>query len=152
MPAYYFDPSAVVKWYVVEDGTETVDAILTPDAGHAIHIASVGGVEVITAPARRGRVGADIRDDILTAIQEFQEDFGRRWRVTPFTPDVRAEAISLGMRHFLRGYDAVHLASATLVARRREEVGLTPLTLVSADAQLNAAAEAEGLAVLSPVA
>ncbi|MAF09649.1 hypothetical protein CMK11_04290 [Candidatus Poribacteria bacterium] len=104
------------------------------------------------ALARRGRAGDDIHEDVRAAIQEFEEDFNRRWRVTQITPEVRVEAMSLGIKHFLRGDDAVHLTSATLAARRRRHPGVSELILVSADSQLNVAAESEGLAVLNPAA
>jgi uncharacterized protein len=53
-----------------------------------------------------------------------------------------AEAASLARRHGLRGYDAVQLAAALEV-----HANVPSLTLLSADANLNSAATAEGLSV-----
>jgi len=50
----------------------------------------------------------------------------------------------------LRGYDAVQLAAALEANDERLANALTPLTLVSADTELNTAAQAEGLNVENP--
>ncbi|MBT3270182.1 type II toxin-antitoxin system VapC family toxin [Candidatus Poribacteria bacterium] len=60
-------------------------------------------------------------------------------------------AMSLARRHGLRGYDAVHLAACLEVNAIHIDEGADPVTLVSSDDELNAAAEAEGLAVLNPL-
>lgn len=60
------------------------------------------------------------------------------------------EAIGLTGRHRLRGYDAIHLACALRLQRALVELGPTPLTLVSADEDLLAAARGEGLSVENP--
>ena len=46
--------------------------------------------------------------------------------------------------------DAVQLAAALEINTQRIQAGLPPVTLLSADAELNAAALAEGLAVDNP--
>jgi hypothetical protein len=56
----------------------------------------------------------------------------------------------LAETHGLRGYDAMQLATALEVNTLRIVSGLPPLTLVSADVELNAAAIAEGLTVEDP--
>ena len=58
-------------------------------------------------------------------------------------------ARDLAEKHALRGYDAVQLAAAVQVNAAGRPRGLTCI-LVSADAQLNAAAVAEGLIVDDP--
>ena len=52
--------------------------------------------------------------------------------------------------HELRGYDAVQLASALEANRLRQNNGLSAITFVSADNNLNSAATAEGMAVDNP--
>ena len=56
----------------------------------------------------------------------------------------------LANTHTLRAYDAVQLAVALEVNRIYQAAGLGPVTLVSADHDLNAAAQAEGLTVEDP--
>jgi phosphoheptose isomerase len=53
-------------------------------------------------------------------------------------------------RHPLRGYDAMHLATALAVRQSLQRQGLPTLIFISADDNLNTAASAEGLAVDNP--
>jgi len=59
-------------------------------------------------------------------------------------------AMTLARRYPLRGYDALHLAAALEIDNVAQGAGLAPLTFLSADGQLLAAATAEGLAVDDP--
>ena len=59
-------------------------------------------------------------------------------------------AIMLSRRRGLRAYDAVQLAAASEVNLFYIAEGCGPVTLVSADRELNAAATAEGLLVDDP--
>ncbi len=52
--------------------------------------------------------------------------------------------------HGLRAYDAVQLAAAHEASRIYQTAGLGPVTLVSADQELNAAATTSGLIVEDP--
>lgn len=61
-----------------------------------------------------------------------------------------AAAMKLARSHALRGYDAVQLASAIEVHQVRVAAGASPVTIISADDPLNAAALAEGLLVENP--
>jgi hypothetical protein len=72
-----------------------------------------------------------------------------RANVVALTPWVVDRATALARTHVLRGYDAVQLASALCLG---EEHGISPLTLVSADDELNAAAAAEAMEALNPAA
>ena len=58
--------------------------------------------------------------------------------------------MGLATKHALRGYDAVQLAAALEANDERIADDLAPLILVSADDDLNTAAEAEGLKVENP--
>ena len=68
----------------------------------------------------------------------------------PLSTSLVNEAVSLARKYALRGYDAVQLASALQTQNKRANAGLLPLTLLSADTDLNAAAVAEGLTVDNP--
>ena len=61
-----------------------------------------------------------------------------------------SEAMSLAQTYTLRGYDAVQLAAVLELYHQRLSNGLPTPTLISADAALNMAAIAEGLAVDDP--
>ena len=58
--------------------------------------------------------------------------------------------MTLATKHALRGYDAVQLAAALEANDERIANELSPLALISADDELNAAAKAEGLTVEDP--
>jgi hypothetical protein len=58
--------------------------------------------------------------------------------------------MALAERHGLRGYDAIQLAAALEINSFRTGQGLPPITLLSADAELNAAAVRDGLTVDDP--
>jgi hypothetical protein len=99
---------------------------------------SLGYVEGHAAAARRWP--KDRADDI-------REDLDRIWTdliVVNADEDVLVEAAALAPRHRLRGYDAVHLASATLL---NERAG--PILFACWDNDLNAAAERQGLELSS---
>ena len=61
-----------------------------------------------------------------------------------------AQAMELAERHGLRGYDAVHLASALALQQMREVMQLPSLTFVSADVRQRETAAAEGFTVEDP--
>ena len=60
------------------------------------------------------------------------------------------DAMRLANSHALRAYDAVQLAAALEILRQRQEAGLDPITLISADQALNIAATVERMAVDDP--
>ncbi|MDQ3011456.1 MAG: hypothetical protein M3X11_12220 [Acidobacteriota bacterium] len=58
--------------------------------------------------------------------------------------------MSLAEKYALRGYDAIQLAAALMFEDEMTADGLGPLTLISADLELNQAAQAEGLLTDDP--
>ena len=64
--------------------------------------------------------------------------------------DVVVEALRLTEAYGLRGYDAIQLSAALEANSERVGRGLLPLILVSADTELNNAAQAEGLVIEDP--
>ena len=139
MASYFFDSSALVKRYVYEAGTDWVTSLIDPTAGHEIFVARISGVEVVSAIKRRERAGTTSRQDAQEAISNFRADFAAFFTVLEISASLISEAMSLAERYDLRGYDAVQLAAALEVDRRR-----------SADHALNEAGLAEGLTVDDP--
>jgi predicted nucleic acid-binding protein len=149
VPAYYFDSSALVKRYVAEIGTAWVTGLMDPAAGNLLHVARLAGVEVASAFARRLRSGSLSAVHAAAALTLFRADFRTRFHIVGIRAALVNQAMKLAEGHFLRAYDAVQLAAALQVHRRCLAVGQL-LTLISADAELNAAALAEGLLVEDP--
>lgn len=148
MPAYYFDSSAIVKYYVEEPGSAWVAAMLAHEDVPAF-ISPIAGVEVLatfTRKGRRGELGSEAQE---AAVRKFQGDF-----ITRFTHgllDLRTlqRAMDLVCQHPLRAYDALQLATSLLLASALPP-DFPPLTFVSADSSLNQLAERLGLSAENP--
>ncbi len=145
MADYSLDTSAVVKRYVQETGTAWIRTLAASATGHFIYLARITEVEVTSALARRrGQPGLSVAQ-ARTALGLFRQDSAQDYRIAEITVPLLQRAALLADAHTLRGYDAVQLAAALEV---RLQVPL--LILISADADLNAAAIAEGLPVEDP--
>jgi len=122
-----------------------VQALAAPAVRHSLFVVRITQAETVAAITRRERGGSISPQDAATALADFQLDFARQYRVVEVSPGLVAQAATLARRHGLRGYDAVQLAAVL-------EIHATDpsLTLLSADADLNAAALAEGLTVDDP--
>ena len=152
MPHYFLDSSGLVKRYVAEAGSGWVQSLCAPDAGNTTYISRITGAEVIAAIFRRLRMG-DLRpEDAQAVARRFKDDFGRVYRVIEVTADVVERAMNLAEARALRGYDAVQLATALEIYHLRREMNLPPVTFISADRDLNEAAEAERLPTDNPTA
>ena len=138
------DGRAAVKRYVRETGTAWIRNLADPAAGHFLYIARITDVEMTSAIARRRQSTLTLAQ-AASALNRFRQDFAQQYRIVEITIPLLRQASQLADTHVLRAYDAVQLAAALDIYQ------LDPsLTLVSADADLNAAATAEGLAVEDP--
>lgn len=156
MPLYYFDASALVKYYILEPGSTWVRGLadaLGPDGvsrANTIFISEVSIAESAAAFAvlhRTQRISRRTRDGAFKACMR---DI-TRGLVSPI-PVITADfqtAAHLTQDHPLKAYDAVQLAVAL---RHNRALGLQQLTLtfVSGDNALLAAAQAEGLLTDNP--
>jgi uncharacterized protein len=150
VPAFFCDSSAIVKRYVNEVGTPRLLSLVAPAAGNRIYLARITGVEVVSAVSRRQRSGSLTSSEAALVLDQFRHDLAAEYRVAAITPALLTQAMVLAETHALRGYDAVQLSAALILYARRVARGLSALTLVSSDAELNAAATVEGLMVEDP--
>ena len=148
MAILFLDTSAVVKRYVMEEGSEVVQHLMSPEAGHDLYISHVTVVETIAAVARRGRSGDLSEGEVEATIGQFQRDLPRLYDVIRVAEGVIQRAAGLARTRALRGYDAIQLASALSV---REILQMEAVTFVCSDDALNAAAQSEGLTVINPL-
>jgi len=146
---YFLDSSALTKRYVAETGSAWVVSLTDITAGNAIFLAEIATIEVVSAIVRRGRGGSLSATEVAAALALFRSDVPTLYRIIDTTPALIAHAASQAEAHALRAYDAVQLASGVEARTRFSSVG-GPFAVVSADAELNAAALAEGLAVEDP--
>jgi predicted nucleic acid-binding protein len=148
--SYYADSSALVKRYVNEAGSAWVQALCDPAAGHVIALAHIGLVEIAAALAMKVRqdiLPAPIRDNL---VRDLQRDGQTQYWLIDMDHALIARAIALTGRHKLRGYDAAHLAGALFLHETLLGNRLPAPVLLSADADLLAAAQAEGLLTDDP--
>jgi len=138
---YFLDSSALVKRYVSERGTAWVNALTTAPVTE-LYIAQVTGVEVVAAMARRLP-----ERQAHTAIAAFRADFITGFAVIRMTDDVVERAMTMAMKHKLRGYDALQLAAAMALL---ELAAPRAVTLAASDAELLRAGKTEGFVVADP--
>jgi predicted nucleic acid-binding protein len=150
MAAFIFDASAIVKRYVQEVGTGWVQALSAPAAGHELFLSRVTRVEVTATITRRGRGGLPGGVSFTTLLSQFRYNAIHQYNILEIIPAFLIEAERLAEVHGLRGYDAVQLAVAMSLHQDRLAAGMSGITLISADGELNTAAQAEGLAVDDP--
>ncbi len=150
MADYYFDTSGLVKRHVSETGSGWVRSLTQPKAGHTLYIARITAVEMVAAVTRRQRGGSLSAAQAGAIIGHFRRHLTQRYRVVEMTTALFDDAMSMARKHQLRAYDAVQLAAALEVQRLQQIAGLGPVTLISADQDLNSAATAEGLLVDDP--
>ncbi|HUF69816.1 MAG TPA: type II toxin-antitoxin system VapC family toxin [Longimicrobiales bacterium] len=153
MTFYYLESSALVKAYVLEPGSDRVREIIAaaraePPATRVL-VSVVAFPEVASAVSRRARppqsIDATTADRLLARLDA--DFFGpvRPYVLVNTNEWIARDAASHTRTHKLRGYDAVHLATA-LACRHSAPLG-TDFVFVSADDDLIDAASAEGFVV-----
>ena len=150
MADYFFDTSALVKRHVDEAGSPWVKSLVRAKAGHRLYIARITAVEVTSAITRRQYAGDLSPAQAGAILGHFRRHLAERYSIIVLTPALFADAMLKARKRRLRAYDAVQLAAALEIRQQRHEAGFGPMVLVSADRDLNAAAQAEGLLVEDP--
>jgi predicted nucleic acid-binding protein len=136
----YFDTSAFVKRYVMENGSRTVRRLLR---SHRVVSSVLLGIEVRSA-VRRRRDERAITPRAYTRLMRRIATDEQAWSQVPVSDAVLAIARSTVVSHPVRTLDAIHVASAETLARSELR-----LPFVTADARQAAAARAAGLDVIN---
>jgi uncharacterized protein len=152
---YYFDSSAWVKAYITETGTPWVTTVFNAGVSrgqplYQISSASIALVEVAAAIGRHERAGKISASNKQELFRRLVSDGENRASQLNLSNDILYLAAELTQRRPLRGFDAIHLATALVLNQRCITAELPPLIFVSADISLCACAAAEGLAVDNP--
>jgi uncharacterized protein len=137
----YFDSSAVIKRFVEEAGSKRVEALFEAEAAPAT--SKVAYAEVHAGLARKLRERGLTPAAHRNASRAFDADWPAYVRVELVDP-LLVLARNLIQRRPLRGFEAIHLASAL---RLRDQIGEEVL-FVAADERLLAVASSEGLATV----
>ena len=132
----YLDASAIVKLHIQETHTSELTKLVLEESARGARVTTscVSYAEVLAAFARNVADEAD--------LNRLNTDFPRTWsryHVVFLDQDILNVAGILSRTHRLRGFDALHLASALAARRRREKA-----TFLVFDKMLSRAAEAEG--------
>jgi predicted nucleic acid-binding protein len=137
----YCDTSALVKRYVNETGTDLVDAAW--EQASAIATSVVAYAESMAAFHRRHREGRLTPKNLRRICDKFKGDY-KQIVLVPADHHLHHYIDELLKHHLLRGFDAIHLASALIFNSDDKE----PIVFACFDASLNKAAEKEGLRTL----
>ncbi|MBI5380156.1 MAG: type II toxin-antitoxin system VapC family toxin [Nitrospirae bacterium] len=137
----YLDTSSLVKLYVEEVGSRHIEEIAR--AAMVISTSKIAYAETRAALARKQK-----EDGFSPAtLRKITENLNREWEsyfVIEVTDGLIRSAGDLAEKYLLRGFDAIHLASAiNLQIKVRSAVGFS-----SNDLKLNQAARKEGLTLL----
>lgn len=138
----FLDTSALVKLYVQEEGSAFIRGYV--ESCTAVLVSAVAYPESRAALARVRRAGSLNPSDYELAKQRLESDWSQM-AVLPAVTSTLRMAGDLAERHKLRGFDAVHLASAIVA---RESQRRTPISFATWDGQLLDAARGEQLAVV----
>lgn len=134
----YLDTSALVKLYVEESGSWKVREEV--EKAEVVATSRIAYVEARAGFSRKLREGELKKKEYVQIIEYFERDW-----INYFIMEVSEEVARLGGSltegHPLRGFDALHLASALILQNRvRSDV-----YFLCFDEQLKRAAQAEGL-------
>ncbi len=137
----YLDSSALAKRYVEESGSENV--LNWMDLADTIGTGLITRAEVVAAIIRATRTNRLTTQVSVKVISKFRQEWGDFHRI-PINEELVARADFLACQHGLRGYDAVHLASALIW----QEALMLPVALATYDQELAQAGRESGLQVL----
>ena len=138
----YLDTSALIKRFVNEKGSALAGSLVQGKG--SVATAKIAYAEIFAGLTRKLREGNVSKTQYALACRQFERDWHAYLRVE-LGDDVLLLARDLIQRHPLRGYDAVHLASAL---RLKIALG-EEITFAAADERLLKAAEAEKLQFLN---
>jgi predicted nucleic acid-binding protein len=138
----YLDTSALVKLYVRERGTSQVRRLV--GAARAVATSIVAYAEARAAFARLRRESPVSLRKHRQRVAQLNRDWGR-YAVVELSAGVALNSGDLAERHGLRGFDAIHLASAHWLRSAQPD----DVLFQAFDRRLTAGAESSGLAVRS---
>lgn len=136
----YFDSSALVKRYLAEPDTEQVNGLLAQATLSGTSL--ITRAEVSAAIAKAARLNWLPREAATRAVRAFRLQWPSLVGIE-VSEAVIIEADKLAWEYQLRGYDAVHLASAWLWQEGLGEI----VTVATFDQALWSAAKQAGLEV-----
>jgi uncharacterized protein len=124
--------------------------LFDPSLKNEVFIAAITGVEIIAAITRRSRTRNISMTDAILIRNQFKNNLQKNYQIVEITESIINSGMALSKIYGLRGYDAIQLAAGRAVNNVCIANGLSPITFVSADKELNAAVASEGLMIENP--
>ncbi|MHC5749731.1 MAG: type II toxin-antitoxin system VapC family toxin, partial [Nostoc sp.] len=121
-----------------------------PALNNEVFIAAITAVEIIAAITRRSRSGSISITDATVTRNQFKIDLQKDYQIVEITENIINSGMVFSEIYGLRGYDAIQLSVGRAVNTICIANGLSPITFVSADNELNAAVVSEGLMIENP--
>jgi uncharacterized protein len=134
----YLDASALVKRYVAETDSDSVNSLIAQSS--AVGTAAISRAEIAAAFAKAVRMKALTGIEAKSALQAFNSEWESLIRIQ-ITDILIGRAANLAWEHGLRGYDSIHLAAAIFWQEMLGE----PVTLATFARQLWKGAQTGGL-------
>lgn len=147
MSVIFFDTSALAKRYVGETGSTWTQSIMHDATTDLVLISELAAVEMISLLSRRLRESTLSASDAAAFESTFLLHAEQEYLTLPLNDLVLLQARALIKAHPLRTLDAVQLASALRAGAILSE----PITFISSDRNLLAAATAEGVLTDDPL-
>lgn len=147
MRLIYLDPSAWVKRYLAEPGSEVMDTIWTEINHEQLQATCIwlGFTELVWVLQKRRNAEHLSQQAFATIYQQFRQDCVRvLW--TGFSWEQVQASVAWIVKHNLNSTDALHLQAALSQQGQHSK----EILLIASDRRLIRAASAEGLQVLDP--
>jgi len=138
----YFDTSALIKNFILEQGSKVVQDLVRNSS--PVATASIAYAEVYSGLTRKRRERLLTVTQHVTVCRQFEEHWASYIHVE-LAPEVLILAKDLIQRHPLRAFDAIHLASALVLQKGIDQA----LQFAAGDARLLQAATSENLISLN---
>ena len=117
MENYYFDTSSYLKFYIEEDGSEAVHALLIDNENHTFIISELTILETRSAIRRREREGTVSGERAARILEQVNDDDMQHFVTLDLSSAMISEAARLIDDHPLRTLDVLQLAGY-LMARQ----------------------------------
>ena len=139
----YFDSSALVKNYVLEDGSSIVAKLLLENFNNAT--SKLTYAEMLSALVRRTRSGDLSSQKMKKVIDQFEDDWNSLL-IVDLHNDILPIVKRVIEKHQLKAADSIHLASAIWLKIALKE----DIVFASSDLNLLKAARTERLSPINP--
>lgn len=147
----YFDASALVKRYSLEEGTDLVNELFKQLPIQQMTCAMIGVLEIISVLVRKhndGRLSSRLFTQAMVELnQEIIEDAA--FSIASIDNDLLLSALGLIAQHNINATDAIILRSCLNLQQALQTQGQR-LVLWSCDKRLVRAAQHEGITVFDP--